>query len=64
MKNTSYTLSYLKSLPTIEQSWSGDFLKIQTKKKRVWLTHPDNRAYDGFYQIETLTKDGWILEQF
>jgi hypothetical protein len=61
---TNYTKSELKSLPTIEQAWNGDFLKIQTKRKRVWLTHSENIAFDGDYQVETLTKSGWKLKNY
>jgi hypothetical protein len=54
----------LQRLETIEQSWSGDELKIETDNMRVWLTHRENIAYDGDYQIETLVNGRWILEVF
>jgi hypothetical protein len=31
---------------TIEQSHSGDELKIDNGSVRVWLTHHENRTYD------------------
>lgn len=60
-----YTKMQLRSMDTIEQSWSGDELKIKDGNTRVWLTHRENVAYDGDYQIETLGGDGrWTREVF
>ena len=47
-----FTRSELRGYDTIEQSHSGDELKIDEGNVRVWLIHPENRAYDGDYQIE------------
>jgi len=49
-----YTKRELESLETIEQAWDGDKLKIKEDDFRVWLTHPENRAYNGDYTIEVL----------
>ena len=54
----------LQEMDTIQQSWSGDELKIQNKNVRVWLTHRENRAYDGDYQIEINVDERWICESF
>lgn len=54
-----YTKRQLESLETIEQSWDGDELKIQEDDFRVWLTHPENRAYNGDYTIEVLILGSW-----
>ena len=54
-----YTKRELKSLETIEQSWDGDELKIKEDDYRVWLTHPENRAYNGDYTIEVLVLGKW-----
>ena len=53
-----YTRSELKSMETLEQSWSGDYLKYEDKNVKVWLTHPENVRYDGDYQIEILDWNG------
>jgi hypothetical protein len=58
----SYTRSELNSLETIEQAWDGDELKIWTDDKKVWLTHRENRAYNGDYTIETLVDGRWVQE--
>lgn len=58
----SYTKSELNSLETIEQAWDGDELKIWTDDKKVWLTHRENRAYNGDYTIETLVDGRWVQE--
>ena len=58
----SYTRSELNSLQTIEQAWDGDELKIWTDDKKVWLTHRENRAYNGDYTIETLVDGRWVQE--
>ena len=60
----SYTRSELNSLQTIEQAWDGDELKIWTDDKKVWLTHRENRAYNGDYTIETLVDGCWIQENY
>ena len=54
-----YTKRELESLETIEQSWDGDELKIQEDDYKVWLTHPENRAYNGDYTIEVLILGTW-----
>ena len=43
----------LEKLETIEQAWDGDELKIEEENLRVWLTHPENRQYNGDYTIES-----------
>jgi hypothetical protein len=58
----SYTRSELNSLETIEQAWDGDELKIWIDDKKVWLTHRENRAYNGDYTIETLVDGRWVQE--
>jgi len=47
-----YSKRELESLETIEQAWDGDELKIEEQNLRVWLTHPENRQYNGDYTIE------------
>jgi hypothetical protein len=42
-----FTRMELRGYETIEQSHSGDYLKIDEGNIRVWLTHSENRAYDG-----------------
>jgi hypothetical protein len=59
-----YTKSELTRLETIEQSWDGDELKIQEDGCRVWLTHRENRAYNGDYTVETLVDGKWEQESF
>lgn len=59
-----YTKSELTRLETIEQSWDGDELKIQEDERRVWLTHRENRAYNGDYTVETLVEGKWEQENF
>ena len=54
----------LQEMDTIQQSWSGDELKIQNKNVRVWLTHRENRAYDGDYQVEINVDGRWMCESF
>jgi hypothetical protein len=49
-------------LDTIEQAWDGDELKIKEEGYRVWLTHRDNRAYNGDYTVETLVDGRWEQE--
>jgi hypothetical protein len=57
--NRSYTKSELRDLDTIEQAWDGDELKVDEGDLRVWLTHPENRKYNGDYTIETLVNGSW-----
>lgn len=59
---TQYTRSELMLLDTIEQAWDGDELKIKEEGYRVWLTHRDNRAYNGDYTVETLVDGRWEQE--
>ena len=54
-----YTKRELKSLETIEQAWDGDELKIKEDDYRVWLTHPENRKYNGDYTVEVLVNGKW-----
>ena len=55
----TFTKQELKSMDTIEQSWSGDELKLQEGNVKVWLTYPENTAYDGDYQVETRVNGVW-----
>ena len=57
--NRSYTKSELRDLDTIEQAWDGDELKIDEGDLRVWLTHQENRQYNGDYTVETLVNGSW-----
>jgi hypothetical protein len=60
-----YTKSELNRLETIEQAWDGDELKIDNKDGyRVWLTHRENRKYNGDYTIEKLVDGRWIQETY
>ena len=60
-----YTKRELQSLETIEQAWDGDELKIDNKDGyRVWLTHRENRKYNGDYTIEKLVDGRWIQETY
>ena len=60
-----YTKRELQSLETIEQAWDGDELKIDNKDGyRVWLTHRENRKYNGVYTIEKLVDGRWIQETY
>jgi hypothetical protein len=60
-----YTKRELQSLDTIEQAWDGDELKIDNEDGyRVWLTHRENRAYNGDYTIEKLVDGRWIQETY
>jgi hypothetical protein len=56
---TEYTKQELNRLDTIEQAWDGDELKIQESDYKVWLSHPENRAYNGDYTIEVLVNGKW-----
>ena len=59
-----FTRSELRGYDTIEQSHSGDELKIDEGNVRVWLTHHENRAYDGDYQIEIKVNGKWSCESY
>lgn len=60
-----YTKAELRSMDTIEQSWSGDELKYKNENIKVWLTHRENTMYDGDYQIEILDWNGnWKRQIF
>lgn len=59
MNTISYSKRELQQLDTIEQSWSGDELKIDDGNIRIWLTHRENRAYDGDYTLETCINGVW-----
>lgn len=54
-----YTKRELESLPTIEQAWDGDELKIEEDNVKVWLTLPENRQWNGDYTIETCRGGKW-----
>ncbi len=58
----TYTKRQLQSLDTIEQAWDGDELKIWKDETKVWLSHPDNRKYNGDYTIERLVDGRWEQE--
>jgi len=60
----NFTKQELNNLDTIEQSHNGDELKIEENNVRVWLTHPENRAYDGDYQVEIRVNGNWQNEKF
>lgn len=59
-----FTRRELKEYETIEQSHSGDYLKIDEGNVRVWLTHSENRAYDGDYQIEIKVNGKWSIKSY
>jgi hypothetical protein len=60
-----YTKRDLQNLDTIEQAWDGDELKIDNEDGyRVWLTHRENRKYNGDYTIEKLIDGRWIQETY
>jgi hypothetical protein len=59
-----FTRLELKQYDTIEQSHSGDELKIEDGNVRVWLTHFENRAYDGDYQIELRVNGKWSCKPY
>jgi len=54
----------LRGYETIEQSHSGDYLKIDNGNVRVWLTHHENRGYDGDYQIEMKIDGKWSIKPY
>ena len=60
----SFTKRELTNMDTIEQSHRGDELKIEENNVRVWLTHRENRAYDGDYQVEIMVNGRWQCEKF
>lgn len=62
--NRSYTKSELQDLDTIHQAWDGDELKIDEGDLRVWLTHPENRRYNGDYTVETLVNGRWQQQSY
>jgi hypothetical protein len=65
IKVMEYTKSELNRLETIEQAWDGDELKIDNEDGyRVWLTHRENRKYNGDYTIEKLVDGRWIQETY
>lgn len=64
MKKYQFTEDELEEMDTIEQSWSGDELKIQEGNVRVWLTHRENREYDGDYSVEIRVDGVWMCENF
>lgn len=55
----TFTKRELQQLDTIEQAWDGDELKIKEENVRVWLTHRENRAYNGDYTVETCINGVW-----
>lgn len=61
-----YRRSDLIVLETIEQAWDGDSLVIDSGDERVWLTHRENRAYNGDYTHEVLCpiSGRWGQESF
>ena len=64
IKVMEFTRMELRGYETIEQSHSGDYLKIDKGNVRVWLTHSENRAYDGDYQIEIKINGKWNLKSY
>lgn len=58
-----YTKLELMQMDTIEQAWDGDELKIKDGNLRVWLTHRENRKYNGDYTVETFNQDSGRWEQ-
>jgi hypothetical protein len=54
-----YTKSELREMETIEQAWDGDELKVECDDLRVWLTHPENRVYNGDYVVEIRHNGKW-----
>ena len=59
-----FTKRELLNMETIEQSWSGDELKIHENDIKVWLTNRENRQYDGDYTIEYLQNGCWKGQSF
>jgi hypothetical protein len=61
----NYSKRELQQLDTIEQAWDGDELKIEEDGYKVWLTHRENRTYNGDYTVETLSATGrWEQENY
>lgn len=56
-----YTRFELNQLDTIEQAWDGDELKIDTGDVRVWLTHKENRQWNGDYVVEKYVNGKWVI---
>ena len=61
---TEYKRWELTELETIEQAWDGDELKIKEDGYRVWLTHRENRPYNGDYTIETRVDGRWEQKNY
>jgi hypothetical protein len=59
MNTISYSKRELQQLDTIEQAWDGDELKIDDGDVRIWLTHRENRQYNGDYTLETRINGKW-----
>jgi hypothetical protein len=64
MNTISYSKRDLQQLETIEQAWDGDELKIEEDGVKVWLTHRENRAYNGDYTVETRINGVWHQQSF
>lgn len=62
--HTRYYRSELQELPTIEQAWDGDELKIQESDYKVWLTNRENVQWNGHYTVERLVDGKWIGESY
>lgn len=62
--HTHYRRLELEILDTIEQAWDGDELKIKEEDYKVWLTHRENRQYNGDYTVERLIDGKWIGESY
>lgn len=60
----NYTKRELQQLDTIEQAWDGDELKIDDGNIKVWLTHRENRMYNGDYTIERLINGRWEQKNY
>ena len=60
----TYTRLELTQLDTIEQAWDGDSLKIKEDGYRVWLTHRENRQWNGDYTVEVYDQESGMWEQF
>jgi hypothetical protein len=61
-----YTKYELTELEVLEQAWDGDELVMNSGDEKVWLTHPENRSYNGDYTLETICPitGGWVQESF
>ena len=60
----SFTKHDLEQLTTIEQTLSGDKLKIQDNGLRIWLTSNENTTQKGDYYIEVKTNGMWERSKF